>query len=287
MKIPSLEEMLQAGVHFGHQSSRWHPKMEENIYDARGGVHIINLEKTEEALKKILEYITGVANRGGTILFVGTKRQAHDLVAKYAEECGMPYVNERWLGGTLTNFKEVRSQVEKFIDLRDKQGKGELRKYTKKEQLNFDREIEAMDKKVGGIVGLKKVPEAIFVLDIRRDKSAVTEASKIGVKIVGVCDTNVNPNKIDYVIPANDDAVKSIEMMCRLVSEAIIEGKGVPAAKPEEKKVKKDNKKKEVKKDKDDGASLKDLKAKKPKGKDDPDEKGVKKIDINLDNLTI
>lgn len=223
-KMPSIVEMLQAGVHFGHQTSRWHPKMKNFIFGSRGGIHIVDLEKTQQMLPDALAFVKSVAARGGNVLFVGTKRQAQPIIEKYAKACGMPYVTQRWLGGTLTNFAQLKITLRRLRSLKDQREKGELKKYTKKEQIILDREIEEMERKVGGIQMLERPPEAIFVVDIRTEKTAVDEANVTGTKVVAVCDTNVNPSGVDYVIPANDDAVKSIEMMTRLVSEAVQEG---------------------------------------------------------------
>jgi len=243
-KIPSLEEMLAAGVHFGHRSSRWHPKMKEHIFGIRGGVHIINLEDTEKMLPVALDYVSGVAARGGNVLFVGTKPQASGIVKAAAESCGMPYVQNRWLGGTLTNFTEIKRLIRKFVDLKDKMAKGELKKYTKQEQLWFARDIEEMDRKVGGIQMVNTPPEAIFIVDLKHEKTAFEEAKQRGIQVVALVDTNVNPTDVQYPIPANDDGVKSIEMMANLVAEAVNEGKAravkeaaVKASAAKEKKV--------------------------------------------------
>lgn len=227
-KIPTLTELLEAGAHFGHQASRWHPKMAEFIFGARGGVHIVNLERTQEKLEKALNFVRDIAAHGGMILFVGTKSQAKSYVKAAAESCGMPHVSERWLGGTLTNFKQIRDTVDRFLKLKEQQEKGELEKYTKLERLMISREIDEYNVKVGGIAELKKRPAAVFITDIRFDKTAMSEASACGIPIIGVCDTNVNPTKIDYVIPMNDDAVRSIELVTKLVAEAVNEGKASP-----------------------------------------------------------
>ena len=224
-KMPSLVEMLQAGVHFGHQTSRWHPKMKPYIFGSRGSIHIVDLEKTQKMLPEALEYVKAIAARGGNVLFVGTKRQAQPIVRKYAEQCGMPFVTERWLGGTLTNFPQIKVTLKRLRSLKDQREKGELKKYTKKEQIVLGREIEEMEHKVGGIQMLEKPPEAIFVVDIRTEKTAVMEANTTGTKVVAMCDTNVNPSGVHMVIPTNDDAVKAIEMITRLVAEAVTEGK--------------------------------------------------------------
>jgi small subunit ribosomal protein S2 len=225
MKIPSSLEMLKAGVHFGHQSAKWHPKMKPFIFGERGGVHIINVEKTAEQLEKALSYVTNTVSRGGSILFVGTKRQAQNIVEKYATECGMPYVNVRWLGGTLTNYGQLQRLIRHYLDLKDKREKGELKKYTKLEQLQFDREIAELDEKIGGLSTLTRVPDALFVLDARHEKTAVREAQAMKVPMVALVDSNVNPAGIDYVIPGNDDAVNSLDLIAKLVSGAVKEGK--------------------------------------------------------------
>ncbi|MFA5946192.1 MAG: 30S ribosomal protein S2 [Patescibacteria group bacterium] len=224
VKIPSVVEMLKAGVHFGHQSSKWHPKMKQFIFGERQGVHVINVEKTQIELEKTLSFVTNVVAKGGNILFVGTKRQAQEIVAKYASECGMPYVNVRWLGGTLTNFPQIQRLIRHYLDLKDKREKGELRKYTKLEQLQFDREIAELDEKIGGISIMTRLPDAVFILDARAEKTVVREATSVHIPIVALVDSNVNPTGIAHIIPGNDDASASIEMITKLVSEAVKEG---------------------------------------------------------------
>ncbi len=216
--------MLQAGVHFGHQKSKWHPKMAKFIFGERQGIHIINLEKTQTQLEKACAFAKQTAARGGLILFVGTKKQAVDIVKKSAESCGMPYVNKRWLGGTLTNYVNMAHLLRKYKDLKRKVEKGELGKYTKFEQQKFAEQVEAYDDKIGGLVNMTRIPDAVFILDIRKDKTALDEAVRRGVKIIAVCDSNVNPTEISYPIPANDDAIKSIELIATVVSDAIKEG---------------------------------------------------------------
>lgn len=223
--IPSLEEMLKAGAHFGHRTSRWHPKMAPFIFTDRGGVHVINLEETQKKLEEAMSFVKSIAERGGVVLFVGSKRQAQEIVKEQAEACGMPYVNERWLGGTLTNFGEIRKLVKHYKSLKDQQDKGELEKYTKKERLMISREIADMEKKVYGIRDMEAKPDAVFIVDIKTEKTARQEANHQNIPVVAVCDTNVNPRGIKHLIPANDDAVKSIAIMTRLISEAIQEGK--------------------------------------------------------------
>lgn len=228
-KLPTLVEMLQSGMHFGHRASKWHPKMKQYIFGERGGIHIINLEVTAKKLAEALEFVTNLVAKGGVVLFVGTKRQAQEAVRQAGEEAGMPYVTRRWLGGTLTNFGEILKLIKHFKDLKAKREAGELIKYTKKEQLEFDREIEDLQNKVGGISGLTRMPEAVFILDLKTEKTAFEEAKKMNVPIVAIVDTNVNPRGVDLPIPANDDAVKSIETIVRLLGEAVREGKEMAA----------------------------------------------------------
>ncbi len=222
---PTLLEMLKAGVHFGHQKSRWHPKMEQYLFGARNGVHVINLEKTLKELEKSLNFVKTLTAQGKVILFVGTKKQAKDLVKAAAESCGAPYLVERWIGGLLTNFSEVKTRLKKFKGLKDQFASGEVEKYTKREQVKMKKDLDKMERYLAGLVNLDKVPDAIYIADMRTEKTALAETEKTGVKVVGVCDSNVNPEKADYLIPANDDAINSIKMMADLIAEAVSEGK--------------------------------------------------------------
>ncbi|MCW1930296.1 MAG: 30S ribosomal protein S2 [Candidatus Kerfeldbacteria bacterium] len=224
MKTPSVVDMLKSGVHFGHRTSRWHPYMAPYIFGVRQNVHIINLQETEAKLTESCQALKSMAAEGKTILFVGTKRQASELVKKYAEEAGMPYVNNRWLGGLLTNFKNVATGARKLTRLKMQKETGELKKYTKKEQLEFDREIEKLQRLVGGIEKLYKMPDALFIVDLNEEKTALAEAMQMRIPVFAMCDTNVNPRDVDYAIPANDDAVKSIDLITSTVSSAIAEG---------------------------------------------------------------
>lgn len=239
--IPSLEELLKAGVHFGHRTSRWHPKMGKFIFGARAGVHVIDVEKTREILEQATTQIKNIVANGGDVWFIGTKPQTQMLTEKYATEAKIPHVSRRWLGGTFTNFDEIRKLSRKYLDLKDKREKGELKKYTKLEQIQFDRLIEDLEGRIGGIALGDKLPDAIFVLDVRYDKTAIMEAKNCGVKVFGICDTNVNPDHADVVIPANDDSVKSVSLITRLMAEAITEGRKeqktapAPAKKPAKK----------------------------------------------------
>ena len=225
MKTPSIIEMLQAGVHFGHQKFRWHPKMAEYIFTERHGVHIIDLQKTQVQLEKVLPEVKQMAADGKQILFVSTKPQAREVVKKAAQECGMPYLTDRWLGGMLTNFPEIKKLIKKYNSLKEQQANGELEKYTKKERVTIGKDIEKMDTYLAGICNVTKIPEAIFVPAVQREKTAVVEAGRTGVTVVGICDTNANQTRVNHVIPANDDAVRAIELMVNTVRDAIIEGK--------------------------------------------------------------
>ncbi len=235
MKIPTLEEMLQAGVHFGHQVSRWHPKMKQYIFTERNGVHIIDLEKTQEQLEKVLPIVEQMTKEGKNILFVSTKPQAKEVVKEAAIAAGQPYLVDRWVGGLLTNFQEIKKLIKKYLSLQEQKESGELERYTKKEQLDIEREMEKMEKMIGGLVELKGLPDVIFLPAFQREKTAFIEANKMGVPIIAVCDTNANPIKADHIIPANDDAVNAIRMMVTLVGEAA--KRGVEAAAKEAAKI--------------------------------------------------
>lgn len=230
MNIPSIVEMLQAGVHFGHQTSRWHPKMEEYIFTQRGGIHVINLEKTQAQLEVVLPAIEKLAADGKEILFVTTKPQAREIVIKAAARCDSPYLVDRWIGGLLTNFAEIKKLLKKYRSLKEQIESGEIEKYTKKEQLDIKRQVEKMEESLGGIATLEKMPDVIFLPALQKEKTTVDEAQKMGVTVIGIADTNANPDRADYVIPANDDAVKSIRMMVELAADAIESGKKTYAA---------------------------------------------------------
>jgi small subunit ribosomal protein S2 len=225
--IPSLLEMLQSGVHFGHQKSRWHPKMEPYLYGVRNGVHVIDLDKTVEALETTLEYVKTLTSKGKVILFVGTKRQAREVIKAAAESCGMPFLTERWIGGLITNFDEFKRRMKKYKGLKEMFATGEIEKYTKKEQTSFKKEVEKMDRYLLGLTNLEKVPDAIYIADLRVEKTALMEAQRVKVPMIAVCDSNVDPTKVDYPIPANDDAVNSIKLVATLIAEAVNEGKKI------------------------------------------------------------
>ena len=223
--MPSLVEMLKAGVHFGHQTSRRHPKMAPFIFTARNGVHVFDLEETQKELQKTLDHIKDLSSQGKVILFLGTKRQSQEVVKNSAKDCGMPYLVERWIGGLLTNFPEVRKRLKKYKELQEEFKSGEIERYTKKEQLSLKKKLDKMDKYLVGLVDIEKMPDALYIASLHNEKTAVTEATRLGVEIIGVCDTNTNPAKADYIIPANDDAVNSIRIITDLVAEAVKEGK--------------------------------------------------------------
>ncbi len=226
MKEVTLLELLKSGAHFGHTTSRWNPKMKPYIFTTRNNVHILDLEKTKTALEKAAAFAKDLAGKGGTILFIGTKRQSKDIVKRTAEAAGMPYVNVRWLGGTFTNFKTIQRTIRKLERLENMKLSGELEShYTKKERLMVEREIEKLKKLFEGIQNMKRLPEAVFVTDVKHDAIAVKEAQKSRVKIIGLVDTNCSPEGLTYPIPCNDDATKAIELMCTAISEAISEGR--------------------------------------------------------------
>src|SRR3989339_321519 len=228
IKTPSLLAMLKAGVHFGHKNSKWHPNMEPYIFTTKNSVHIINLEATQKKLEEALKVLADLASQNKTILFVGTKSQATSLVEKYAILCDMPYVVNRWLGGLLTNFSHVAQVPQKLTRLKKDRESGELKKYTKKEQLEFDREIERLDYLVGGIETMTKKPDMVFLVDLVKEKTALREAQQMGIPVTALCDTNTDPRAVDYPIPGNDDATKSIKLMMQAVAEAVNEGKKNP-----------------------------------------------------------
>jgi small subunit ribosomal protein S2 len=229
MAEPGLRELLEAGVHFGHQTRKWNPKMKPYIFIARGGIYIIDLQKTLTALRRATEFLRGVATRGGTVLFVGTKKQAKVAIKECAQKCNMPYVTERWLGGMLTNFQTIFRSVQRLEDYEAMMQDGRLENFSKKEQLEIKRHYEKLMKNLGGIRHMKGLPDAIFVIDSCEEETAVREASKLRIPIIGVVDTNCDPELIDYPIPGNDDAIRSINLFARTVARAIDAGKAARA----------------------------------------------------------
>ncbi len=227
--IPTLLELLKTSAHFGHRKGKWHPKMAPYIFSERSGVHIINLEKTQHQLAAACAYVRELVARGGKIVFVGTKRQVSPIILREAERVGMPYVHTRWLGGTITNFPVIRRVIDRYLTLKSQEQKGELQKYTKKEQVELRRDIARMEAMVGGIQSLERIPGALYVVDVKHERTAVREALRKGIPIVALADTNANPTGISYVIPGNDDASRSVAMVTKLIADAVLEG--VAAAK--------------------------------------------------------
>ena len=223
--MTTMRSMLEAGVHFGHQTRFWNPKMAPFIFGHRNKIHIINLEKTLVMYQDAMKYMRQLAANRGTVLFVGTKRQAREIVAVEARRAGMPYVDERWLGGMLTNFKTVKTSIKRLRDMEATLADGGLERMSKKEALLFSREMEKLTKAIGGIKDMNGLPDALFVIDVGYHKIAITEALKLGVPIVGVVDTNHNPEGIDYVIPGNDDSGKAIQLYAQGAADAILEGR--------------------------------------------------------------
>ena len=220
----SLEQMLQAGVHFGHQTKYWNPKMDQHIFGVRNKIHILTLEHPGEMITPALKFIEGGAAKNNKILFVGTKRTATDIIKNEAIRCSMPYVNERWLGGMLTNYKTIRSSITRLENLLRQKEDGTFSKLTKKEGLKIQRDIDRLEKSIGGVTEMGGLPDALFIIDVKRESIAVTEASKMGIPIVGIVDSNSNPEGIDYVVPGNDDSIRSIALFTEAVADACLKG---------------------------------------------------------------
>jgi len=223
--VVTMRQLLEAGVHFGHQTRRWNPKMKRFIHGERNGIYIIDLQQTLGRIEVSYSFIRDLVGDGGTVLFVGTKKQAQDAIQSYAEKCGMPYVNERWLGGMLTNFETISKRVAKMKDYQRMRDSGEFDAMPKKEALLIGRELEKLERNLGGIRRMERLPDAVFVLDTNKEDIAVTEANKLGIPIVAVVDTNCDPDIIQYVIPGNDDAIRSGKLMCRVIADAVDEGR--------------------------------------------------------------
>ena len=233
MAVITMKQLLDAGVHFGHQTRRWNPKMKRFIHGERNGIYIIDLNQTLDRLEDAYTYVRDLTANGGNILFVGTKRQAQDSIQAYAEKCGMPYVNQRWLGGMLTNFQTIQKRVDKMKEYQRMRDSGEFDAMPKKEALMISRELTKLERNLGGIQMLTKAPDAVFVLDTKLEHTAVTEANKLGLPLVAVVDTNCDPDLVDYVIPGNDDAIRAGELMSRVISDAVLEGRFIRAKKAE------------------------------------------------------
>ena len=221
----TMRQMLEAGVHFGHQTRYWNPKMAPYIFGARGKIHIINLEKTVPLFNDAMNFISSVAQKRGTILFLGTKRSARDAIKEEAERCGMPFMNQRWLGGTLTNFRTVKQSVARLKELEAGETDGTFERLVKHEVLGLRRERDKLEASLGGIKDMNRLPDAIFVIDIGHEDIAIKEAKKLGIPVIAVVDTNYNPELVDYAIPGNDDAIRAIQLYARAAADAVLEGK--------------------------------------------------------------
>jgi small subunit ribosomal protein S2 len=235
--LVTLQDLLDSGVHFGHQTRRWNPKMRRYILGERNGIYLIDLRKTLIGIETSYVFVRDLVASGGTILFVGTKKQTQGPVAQYAEACGMPYVNQRWLGGMLTNFTTVAGRVKRMVELRSMQRAGDFENMPKREALRHSRELEKLERNLGGISNLERLPNAIFVIDTKKEHIAVTEARKLGLPVVAVVDTNCDPDLIDYVIPGNDDAIRAGALLARVIADAVAEGRFMAANKPAEPRV--------------------------------------------------
>ena len=225
----TMKELLEAGVHFGHQVRRWNPKMKEYIFGERNGIYIIDLQKTQRMFREAITFVTNTIaeDRGKTVLFVGTKRQAQDAIREEAERCGQYYVNQRWLGGLLTNFQTVQKSIKRLRDLEAMQTDGRYEKLTKKERIKLDREREGLNKNLSGIKAMGRLPDVVFIIDVRKEEIAVAEANRLGIPIVAVVDTNCSPEGIDYVIPGNDDALRAVRLFASRIADSILDGQQI------------------------------------------------------------
>jgi len=223
----TIKTMLEAGVHFGHQKRRWNPKMAKFIFGERNGIYIIDLQKTAQRLKSAIEFVRGVSAKGGTVLFVGTKKQAQNPISEEAKRSGMPFVNQRWLGGTLTNFSTVRRSLLRFRALKKSKEDGSMYRLPKGEVAIKERELDRMERNLGGIENLSRLPDAIFIVDPHKERTAVQEATRLHIPIVALCDTNCDPDEIDFPVPSNDDAIRAIRLMCSVIAESAKEGREI------------------------------------------------------------
>jgi small subunit ribosomal protein S2 len=225
MAVISMKQLLEAGVHFGHQTRRWNPKMEKYIFTERNGIYIIDLQKTVKKVEEAYNFVRSVAENNGSILFVGTKKQAQDSVKEEAERCGMFYINQRWLGGTLTNFETIQKRIRRLHELEKMAEDGTFDVLPKKEVILLNKEKARLEKFLGGIKNMKRLPDALFVIDPRKERIAVAEARKLGIPIIGIVDTNCDPDEIDYVIPGNDDAIRAVKLLTSKMADAVLEGR--------------------------------------------------------------
>ncbi|MGB9178209.1 MAG: 30S ribosomal protein S2, partial [Pyrinomonadaceae bacterium] len=226
MASVTMKELLEAGVHFGHQVRRWNPKMKEYIFGERNGIYIIDLQKTQKMFRDAIQFVTNLVgeDRGKTVLFVGTKRQAQDAIREESERAGQYYINQRWLGGLLTNFQTVQKSIKRLKDLEAMQTDGRAEKLTKKERIKLDRERDGLNKNLSGIKNMTRLPDAIFIIDVRKEEIAVAEANRLGIPVVAVVDTNCSPDGIDYIIPGNDDALRAVRLFAARIADAVLEG---------------------------------------------------------------
>ena len=226
MAVVSMKQLLEAGVHFGHQTRRWNPKMAQYIFTERNGIYIIDLQKTVKKLEEAYNFVRDLSMEGKSVLFVGTKKQAQESIAEAANRCGMPYVNSRWLGGMLTNFVTIRSRVQRMEELEAMEADGRMEQLPKKEQILLKKELAKLQTNLNGIRNMKRIPDAIFVVDTNREQIAIHEARRLSIPIIGTLDTNCDPDDVDFGIPANDDAIRSVRMLCDFIADAVIAGTG-------------------------------------------------------------
>jgi small subunit ribosomal protein S2 len=225
MSIISMKQLLEAGVHFGHQTRRWNPKMKDYIFTERNGIYIIDLQKTVKKIEEAYEFVKNISAEGGNILFVGTKKQAQESIQEEAQRCGMFYVNQRWLGGMLTNFKTIRKRIDRLHELEKMEEDGLFEVLPKKEVLNLLHEKERLEKNLGGIKDMTELPQAVFIVDPRKERIAIQEARKLQIPIIAIVDTNCDPDEVDYVIPGNDDAIRAVKLLTEKIADAVIEGR--------------------------------------------------------------
>ena len=230
MAVVSMKALLETGVHFGHRTKRWNPKMKAFIYTERNGIHIIDLQQTITALDKAYNTVRDTVAEDGMVLFVGTKRQAQESVAEQAQRCSMPYVNQRWLGGTLTNWRTIRQRIDYLLNLEERQERGDFQRLPKKEALKLEREIGKLNQRLSGIKDMRRLPDMLFIADVRRETTAVKEANKLGIPVVAMVDTNCDPDPIDYIVPANDDAIRAIRLIVTKIADAVLEGQNMRAS---------------------------------------------------------
>jgi small subunit ribosomal protein S2 len=225
--VVTRRELLEAGVHFGHQTRRWNPKMQPYLFGERSGIYIIDLERSLSGLEEAHAFVQGLGRRRGTVLFIGTKKQAQEVVAEHATRVGMPYVNNRWLGGMLTNFTTIRGRLMRMRELREMESTGAIDRLLKKEAIRLRHEREKLERNLGGIQSLERLPDAIFVIDTKKEHIAVTEARKLGIPVIAIVDTNCDPDEVDYVIPGNDDAIRAVNLVARILADALADGYGM------------------------------------------------------------